>query len=382
MFDHNHYVPVLKCKRGELNAVGALSAAAKQRLTPMFDLLYEADFDPSSSGIDAAFDARVVRFVPQLIQSWGTAAPLFIDAGQIEPNARVGGTAHVVTAVFDDARAKGLQAVPVTGFDRDAAYQAAVQNVVSVDKRGACLRLDLSDLDRPNLALDLAGLMATIGVAVHESDVIVDLSAMDSVSNPGLLARMIVAGLRVLPHATSLRSLTLAGGAFPQALGGYAVGVHSIPRTDWLIYNAVRASALPRVPTFGDYATVHPVLGDIDPVLMNPSASVRYTREDYWLVLRGQGVKTPGGGKYTQFLTHATTLVAHHAYCGAGFSAADQEISDIAAGTATPGNLETWVRIAVNHHLTFVTRQLSAIASGASGTLAPGHGAAPVAPSP
>ncbi|SMF83385.1 Beta protein [Azospirillum oryzae] len=382
MFDQNHYVPLLKCKRGELNAVAALTPAARRWMTPLFDLLYEADFDPNASGIDAAFDARAVRYVPQLVQSWGINAPLFIDAGQVEAHARVGGTTHIVTAVFSDARTAGLQAVPVTSFDRDPAYQAAVRNAVSIDSRGACLRLELADLDRPSLALDLANLMASIGAPADQCDVIVDLSAVDSVSNPGLLARMIVAGLRALPYAAILRSLTLVGGAFPQALGGYAVGTHTIPRIDWLIYNAVRGATLPRIPAYGDYATVHPVLGDIDPVLVNPSASVRYTREDYWLVLRGQGVKTPGGGKYTQFYTHATTLVSHPDYCGSHFSAGDQEIHDIASGTAKAGNLETWVRIGVNHHITFVAGQMSAIASGPSGTSSPGHGAAPAASLP
>ncbi|WP_162305855.1 beta family protein [Oleisolibacter albus] len=382
MFDENHYVPLLKCKRGELNAVAGLSGTAKQRLTPLFDLLYDDDFDPDPSGLDAAFNARASQYVPQLVRSWGTSTPVFIDAGLIDPGARVGSATHIVTAVFADARASGLLAVPVTSFDRDPAYQAAVRQAVSLDQRGACLRLDLADLDRSDLAADMARLMAAIGVGVAELDVIIDLGPVDSIANPGLLARLIVSGLRTLPHAVSLRTVTLAGGAFPQALGAYSVGIHTIARTDWLVYNAVRAASVPRLPTYGDYATRHPVLGDIDPAVVNASASVRYTREGYWLVLRGQGVKTRGGGGFSQYLTHAINLKSHPDYCGPGFSAGDQEIYDIATQATTPGSHETWVRITVNHHLTFVTTQTGATASGSSGTPGPGHGAVAAASSP
>jgi hypothetical protein len=382
MFDENHYVPLLKCKRGELSAVAGLSAAVRQRLTPLFDLLYDNDFDPDSTGVDAVFETRALRYVPQLVQSWGAGSPLFIDAGLVDPAARVGGATHIITAVFNDARASGLLAVPVTGFDRDPFYQAAVRNAVYLDRRGACLRLDLADLGRMTLAADMTDLMTFIGVKVNELDVIIDLGADAGGPNPNLLANLIVGGLRTLPYAVNLRTLTLAGGAFPQSLAAYPVGINAIPRTDWQIYNMVRAAALPRLPTYGDYATRHPVLGDIDPALVNTSASVRYTREYYWLVLRGHGVKTPGGGGFGQYRTHAQNLVSRPEYCGPNFSAGDQEIYDIATGAANPGNHETWVRIAVNHHLTFVTSQTGANPLGFSGTPGPVLGPVATAVSP
>lgn len=95
---------------------------------------------------------------------------------------------------------------------------------------------------------------------------------------------------------------------------------------------------------------------------MNPSASVKYTIDDGWLIIRGQGTRTPGTGGFSQFLAHAALLVSRPEYCGANFSWGDEMISDIAAGTQGSGNLETWVRIGVNHHIEFVVDRLASYA--------------------
>lgn len=92
---------------------------------------------------------------------------------------------------------------------------------------------------------------------------------------------------------------------------------------------------------------------------MNPSASVKYTVDAGWLILRGQGTRTPGTGGFAQFANHAVNLVANPLYCGPGFSWGDQQIHDIASGVTGAGNLETWVRIGVNHHLEFVVDRLA-----------------------
>jgi len=52
-------------------------------------------------------------------------------------------------------------------------------------------------------------------------------------------------------------------------------------------------------------------------------------------------------------------------FCGAGFSKGDEYIVEHSNGYRNPGNPETWIRAAINHHLVFTARQIRDI-EGAS----------------
>lgn len=62
---------------------------------------------------------------------------------------------------------------------------------------------------------------------------------------------------------------------------------------------------------------------------MNPTASVRYSFEDTWILLRGQGTSTRGGQRFAQFVGHADTIVAMPQYRGELFSFGDGKIMKI-----------------------------------------------------
>ena len=58
-------------------------------------------------------------------------------------------------------------------------------------------------------------------------------------------------------------------------------------------------------------------------------------------------------------------LVGRPYFKGAGFSAGDRYISDVAKGakqnleTARTGNPEKWLQAGINHHMTLASRQVS-----------------------
>lgn len=163
-----------------------------------------------------------------------------------------------------------------------------------------------------------------------------------------------------IPNLGEWRSFVLASGAFPTDLAAMSIGQNLVPRHDWHLWRHVCGHAPARDPIFADYTTRHPDLpDDFDPALINMSASVRYTDDDNWLVLRGRGVRTQGGGGFQQYRGHAQNLIRMAEYCGATFSWGDQRIQEIATGTTTAGNSETWVSIAINHHIEFAVDQIS-----------------------
>ena len=125
----------------------------------------------------------------------------------------------------------------------------------------------------------------------------------------------------------------------------------AVPRNEWLLYKLLRTklgNIDTRIPTFGDYVINHPEVLQIDMRLVKPTATIRYTIDDAWLIIKGPNVRDYG---YGQYLDHCKTLTSDPRFLGSIFSKADQYISDCAAGRAKTGNLSTWRWIGTNHHL-------------------------------
>lgn len=348
------YMPVLRWKRGEQVALDNLQSATKNALDPVF--VIDAGYDPvDDGGHDPAFDARVAQLISTLARHWpGHQAS--IDFSNIDANARVGSSGrHFVEEFFDQARAEGLLLRPVVSLDVDGPFRAAVANVASLDGRGATLRLNPFDFDATTNA-DLAQLLTDIGLTEGTVDLVID--AAQHVLPTPVMSTVVVATIGAIMNISAWRSLTLAAGSFPESLAALTVGTQIIPRNCLTLWTTVRAASPARLPRLGDYAIIHPEPLEVAG-FMNPSASVKYTVDQGWLILRGQGTRTRGSGGFTQFRNHAQQLVAHPLYCGTAFSFGDNLINDIATGAVCPGNLETWVRIGVNHHIEFVVDRLA-----------------------
>ncbi len=111
-----------------------------------------------------------------------------------------------------------------------------------------------------------------------------------------------------------------------------------------------------RRPSFGDYAISSAVPFDFEPY-MDVSAKIRYTTDEHWLVVKGKSTKRNG---FEQYHDLAKQVVERIEYCGPMFSEGDRYIDNCAHHrTRGPGNSSTWVEVGVNHHLTFVSRQLA-----------------------
>jgi hypothetical protein len=92
----------------------------------------------------------------------------------------------------------------------------------------------------------------------------------------------------------------------------------------------------------------------------NPSASIRYAYDTYWLIMRGQALrKKEGGTRHAQYRANAELLCVRKEFVGAHFSAGDEYIWNVGSrkepGLGTP---ETWLHAGINHHMTLTARQV------------------------
>jgi hypothetical protein len=135
--------------------------------------------------------------------------------------------------------------------------------------------------------------------------------------------------------------------------------IQKIPRYEWLLYESLVAWLLDnhfRLPAFGDYAIVHPDTLRVDPRITKPSASIRYTIEKKWCIVKGRNVRDYGLQQYQDL---CRSLIRLSCFLGGNFSAGDKYIEDCANGIAGTGNLTTWRLVGTNHHVEKVVYDLS-----------------------
>ena len=139
-----------------------------------------------------------------------------------------------------------------------------------------------------------------------------------------------------------------------------------VERVDWLAWRNhlfQMSDALPRLPVFSDCAIQHTSgVEGFDPRFMRPSASVRYTFEDAWLLIKGESARSVPTS--SQFPVLATTLVYGYLqpyFYGADHCVGCESIQNCADGAPRHGSAEVWRRYGTIHHITRAVEDLAAL---------------------
>ena len=368
MFGENHYVPILKWKRGEQKALEYVSNASKSNITPLIEIV-PVPYDFVNEQPAKTIDQHLSSTGEQIANAWGLERPVFIDLYWVDPNERMNNGDHPLTHVINDAHAHNMNLIPVTGYNRDNAYQQAVKDAHIQDGNGICIRLE--DDDFLDIATIINDLQNSLEITPESIDLIIDLKEIShSTLNANVI--MITSVINSIPNINRYRTLTLCSSAFPATLSGITSGsIGSIARIEWDLWTLLHLRrALGRIPTFGDYAIANLLYSEINPRIMQMSANIRYTTTNEWLIFRGRSIKVHGWGQVRN-LAHQIT--SHLNYSGATFSWGDQYIADCAANNGGTGNAETWRRVGTNHHIEFIIKQIAnytVILAGSSQTAA------------
>ncbi|QDQ87721.1 hypothetical protein FMZ60_09045 [Alcaligenaceae bacterium SJ-26] len=345
------FIPILRWKRGEQNALSSLNHTQKSATTPLISINNLNYSPPDNSNFDGLFDNRIIQDAERLSNIWSRNRVL-VDLNDISPYATCENNEHPISLFFRNL-SRDVDARPVLRATSDQFFAEAVADLGIPP----VFRITPEDFSDHNIEDDLSWLLEICSFEPRECAVIIDLGYVQSVNRSVLTA---VGALSSLPFLNSWGSITLASGSFPENLSNYPVGPHLINRIEWDIWQAVSSTLRIRLG-YGDYATIHPNPAEegLDPRTMNPSASVRYTYDNSWLLLRGEGTRNRNGRGFAQFQDHAINLVRMPQYRGENFSFGDQKIARIARGEESQGNLETWVTIGINHHIAEIVDRLS-----------------------
>lgn len=359
MFTYKGYVPVLKWKLGEYQALERLSDNVAREVIPLIEIP-PIGFDFESGTQKKTVDDHLAGFGAKLKAKWG-ARPCMVDVHYITQN--MGNGAHCGESVFHDARENGCKAIPVASLTDIPICRAAFADVIRTDRRGVCLRLREADFDRgEGMLYEIEKLLSELGVTFADTDLVIDL-ASQTYHSLTLATEKIRALCNMLGATMNRwRSLAVVASSFPDSIAklrpeeGKPQFVQ-LPHYEWQVYKMlVKTLGGGRIPTFGDYAAAHPDLVELDMRLIKPFAKLRYTFNDHWHIAIGRSVRTYG---FEQYRGMCQELVQQSYFAGADASAADKHIAECASGEGSTGNLTTWVWVSTNRHLTHVQQALA-----------------------
>jgi len=360
MFSTYHYVPILKGKKGEYDALQKLNEDIRDKLTPLIEIP-QIPYDYENDDYAKTIDQHLNNVIETIKNSWGENRLFFLDLIQINADERMEDGTHPFIFLANEARNKNVKFIPVTGLERDRDYNEAVKNIFDIDRNGICLRIDGDYFLEDELESRISDLLNTLSVRTENCDLILDFKFI-SPSDEKILSFVLTNYLQNFPYFTSWRTFTISATSFPQDLSKVpSDSIQRIPRTEWHIWNKLIRSDLIRKPSFGDYAIQHPEPVEIDPRLMTMSANIRYTIENDWIIIKGHSVKRFPGFK--QFHELSNILLRNENFKGRNFSWGDNYIYNCAQRTVSSGSARTWRMIGTNHHIVLTVNQISNLAS-------------------
>jgi hypothetical protein len=363
MFDSKHYIPILRWKAAEKEALEQLTTKEKVRMTPLLEILMPQPKNPKvgdrvkgpaellAESIEN-LKMTLPKIASDILKYWGRT-PAFVDMSLVDVSLRASGLKRIVT----DAEEIGIPLIPVISLGSDTATQNAAFALAKNKKKGLCLRLSRPDLiDSGVLSQNIKKLLAASSLLEEDIDLLVDLKNTDEECSK------LAAWCGQIPNISKWRTFTVASGAFPPDLTALSVDLHFIERSDWNAWLAQRNKKLPRKPSFADYTIQHPIYKD--PVRgSNPSASIRYTLRDRWMIMRGQALRGKNTKGHAQYPAVARMISENEEFFGAAFSFGDKYIAEKGENlnTKETGTPRTWLRAGINHHLVCTVSQISSL---------------------
>lgn len=356
---YNSYVPVLKAKMGELSALKELNPQTALKVVPLLEIP-SVSWDFVESKPKETAKQLLGRVLPYIQSHWGENE-FFLDFYG-EPSmyeVDESGT-KIAQMLVDSLENTPLNYIPVLSFDYPIEYLESLSEKLVTADRGGALRVSFS-MEKTYTKDDYDTLMNRLGMDVENTDLIIDLGSVykDTPETVYLAYRLLLAET---PYLDKWRNVVLVASSFPKSVGQSLDKNTKIEfeRSEWLAWKKLaKLKNLARVPVFGDYGISHPeIFDDVDPRHIKISASIRYTLEDKWLLIKGESLRSTKG--YSQFHDLADRLIAHAGYHGEKASWGDEFIKKCSdpANTKT-GSLTTWRQVGNNQHIELVIKQLA-----------------------
>lgn len=366
------YVPILKLKMGEVTALNSLKEDQKERLLPLFEVVFSGPRkDALKKGREARLDSIVDKFLTQKLPEfpgWLYEArgkhPFILDFSLIYVESAQKTALEYLLSKCSEKQQNVIVAVNLADPDE---YKTVVYEYLRKYGFGLCVRVSRIDLGNASmLDRELASIVSSSGLNISQIDLLIDIKEE---SDDQKYTQYFNASQRI-SKVNDWRNLIFSNGAFPESMGIFKSGKEQDqPRTDWIRFNAaIAGEGLNRKPVYSDYSVRYPIY-DPESEKHSPSPTIKYTTESNWRIMKGAGYD------YGHYFVYSLALVSGPTYYSEDHCYGDKMIKEKAnkcqsylekrakkegklraKGAGTP---EEWIGVTVAHHTVVTLDQLS-----------------------
>ena len=356
------YVPSLRIRAAELQALRQLVPNLKSRVRPLFTLPpIEFNFETREDKTD--IDTHVERRIKTIKNNWAEQL-CWIDVHQSIRSIRLKNDKSIISHLVHSLTSENLFGtsevfIPVLMInDGKAIARDVFQIASSKNNTGFGLRLLLDDLSSPGLKTSVNTMIDQSGLSADCIDLILDLEAPASFIPLQIFANAIIARLKELVCDLKFRNIVLISTAIPNNYTTQGPQISLYPRYDWQLYLKFLEEKANREWIYGDYTIVHPRWNaDRDMRQTNAPAKVIYAIKNQWLTRKGTSFRSDR----SQMHTLCSEIVNSGYFMSKSFSEGSRYIYECAQYREQPSNLTCWKRVGINHHINVVLNDLSTL---------------------
>ncbi|MFP6844345.1 MAG: hypothetical protein VB958_03920 [Thalassolituus sp.] len=347
-----NYIPLLKLKQNEIQALRSLNKDSLEKITPFFDIPRNLE----DNSIDI-IEQKLKRGCSEILKWWPREKKFYIDTFDLPTTFDSNGKNYYYN-ILNTMAAADLLPVPVIAFNRDPSHnKSALQFSIERNIKIIAVRLDRQDIsDYFTFEQDINSTLPPDNDMVL--DLILDLGVIQSDKDLRYSVDICREFIKDLDNAAVLKYRLLAISsssikkdfALPNREG-------TLPRYEYHIHNQEYAVKI----TYSDYGIVTPEYADeaIAPQLISrvSTPKVIYTGDSFYLFYRGGSFETHPSGR-SQFFEISQKIVSTTTYRGSSFSEGDKFIQQKSNRIGSPSSQGHWYKMLNNAHFEFIIENL------------------------
>lgn len=342
------YIPLLRAKKGEFDALSHLPDSARQYTLPLLDI--------PKAKVGANISTYLKKNASTLGKIWNKRE-IFFDMPHWHDDAQTDEGEHVLLAVWKEFKENGVIAHPIIGFDRweSSEYAKAIKNILNLSDQKICFRLDKDTiLDIGFMDEVIESINDQLNLQFDSTFALLDFEDMTQTSITDIAPKALDA-IHFL-KSRGISNIILAGSSMPNSVAFIPESSSKlVTRREFILWKMLFSRVEGVNLSFGDYGVRNPRSPE---EVRNPNINgkIRYTIADQYFIVRGHSLgKSPG---YNQYFTLAHMVISSPYYLGANFSWGDERILEC-SNELFPGNLTSWVGIDTNHHIEYVLAEIN-----------------------
>ncbi|WP_447887395.1 beta family protein [Serratia fonticola] len=356
------YVPILRAKAGEFEALKQLKLNYSEKIWPFFEIPQLSEDTKKLKALRGSVQLKkdFLNLIANGIRSVNSSPSMFFDLFDWKADSYVETGEHVLSYMYRTLTATGTLVHPVIGFDRWDIfdYQNALKSLVVPEGTMYCLRIDSTSIDDAYdvdyFTSTIHDILDSLGLSGKEVIALFDFGDVTNKSIVSMHADMqhLITAIDEFKFA----GIMIAGCSFPIIINDavkIADSTDLVERKEMHVWKAIYTDM--KIPfIFADYAIRNPKGAD-GVKAIHANGKIRYTIENKYFVARGHSKQK--GNKGAQMYDLARAIVSSPYYLGPEFSWGDERI-EACSKEEIKGGPTQWISYDTNHHVSFVVEEV------------------------